>query len=103
MRLHLANLLRASDRTDSAEAIFRSLVPPTTWMGSLATRSALELGHIIEERGDPVEAATYYWLALVLWERGGPEVEPYRSEAAAGLRRTGADRETMRFPARPPG
>jgi hypothetical protein len=101
MRFHLAQLLQAAGQSDSAAAMYRSLAPPGTWMGSLGTRAELELGRIAEEGGDREEAAFYYSLALRMWERGGPGVERWRAEAAAGLQRTGGERSVERFPTRP--
>lgn len=101
IRFHLAQLLEAANLPDSAAVLYRSLTPPGTWMGSLGTRAELELGHIAENRGDRDEAALYYSLALRMWERGGPNVERFRSEAAAGLARTGGERATVRIPVRP--
>jgi hypothetical protein len=81
--------------------MYRSLTPPGTWMGSLGIRAELELGRIAEDRGDRDEAAVYYSLALRMWERGGPGVERWRAEAAAGLARTGGERSLVRLPMRP--
>jgi hypothetical protein len=87
MRLHMALLLRATGRPDSAAALLRSLVPPTTWMGFLTARASLELGELSEGRGDRQAAARHYAMALALWRRGGPEVAGWRDRAASGLRR----------------
>ncbi len=87
MRFHLATLLRATGRTDSAAALLRSLVPPTTWMGFYTTRASLELGEIAEAAGDRAAAARYYGMAASLWRRGGPEVATWRDRAVQGLRR----------------
>ncbi|PYO62266.1 MAG: hypothetical protein DMD28_06350 [Gemmatimonadetes bacterium] len=87
MRLHLALLLRMTGRPDSAAALLRSLVPPTTWMGFITARASLELGEIAADRGDLAAAIHYYRGALALWERGGPEVAEWRRRAQAALRR----------------
>jgi len=87
MRLHLALLLRMAGRPDSAAALLRSLVPPTTWMGFITARASLELGEIAADRGDLAAAIHYYRGALALWERGGPEVAEWRRRAQAALRR----------------
>jgi tetratricopeptide (TPR) repeat protein len=87
MRLHMALLLRATGRPDSAAAMLRSLVPPTTWMGFLTARASLELGEIAESRGDLKAAARHYSMALALWRRGGAEVASWRDRASSGLRR----------------
>jgi hypothetical protein len=89
MRFHLATLLQASGRPDSAAALFRSLVPPTTWMGFYTARAALELGDIAEARGDRAAALRYYLTASRLWERGDRGVAAYHQRA-----RRGAERQT---------
>ncbi len=86
MRFHLASLYRASGQRDSAEAIFRSLVPPTAWFSFYSGLSALELAELLEERRS-VEAATYYRFVLQYWERGGEEVRTLRERASAGVKR----------------
>ncbi len=88
MRFHLAMLYRANDQTDSAAAVLRSLVPPTTWMGFLTARASYELGELAENRGDLAEAARHYRRAFRYWQHGGPEIAPWRERAEAGLRRT---------------
>jgi tetratricopeptide (TPR) repeat protein len=92
MRFHIATLLRATGRADSAAALFRSLVPPTTWMGFLTARASLELAEIAEQRGNRLEAARHYAMALALWSRGGLEVAAWRDRAAGGLRRAVGER-----------
>jgi hypothetical protein len=87
MRFHMGVLLRAAGRPDSATALLRSLIPPTTWMGFYTARASLELGEIAEGQGDRQAAARYYGMALGLWRRGGPEVGVWRDRAATGLRR----------------
>jgi hypothetical protein len=81
MRFHLGLLYREAGKPDSAHAMFRSLVPPTTWTGFLTARASFELGDLETERGDPVTAAFHYRRALGLWEGAGPG-------AAEWLRRT---------------
>ncbi|KPK80390.1 MAG: hypothetical protein AMS25_09110 [Gemmatimonas sp. SM23_52] len=92
MRLHLALLYRAAGQPDSARALLRSLVPPTTWMGFLTARSSFELGELAENRGDFQAAARHYRNALRYWERGGPEITDWRQRAEAGLMRAVAER-----------
>jgi len=87
MRFHLGMLLDAAGQPDSAATLFRSLVPPATWMGFLTARASYELGRLAERRGDFAEAARYYLSAVRLWERGGPEVTPWRESAQEALRR----------------
>jgi hypothetical protein len=87
MRFHYAMLLLATRRRDSAAALLRSLVPPTTWMGSLTARASLELGQLAEDRGDRVEAARYYGIAYRLWQRADPTLASWRDGAREGLRR----------------
>ena len=92
MRFHVGVLLRATGRPDSAVALFRSLVPSTTWMGFYTARASLELGEVAEQRGDRAGAARHYAMALALWGRGGPEVAAWRERAAGGLRRAVGER-----------
>lgn len=87
MRFHLAMLMRATGRPDSAEALLHSLVPPTTWMGFYTARASYELGQLAEAREDFEDAARYYLAAVRLWERGGAEVREWREQATQGLRR----------------
>ncbi len=88
MRFHLALLYRANDMPDSATAVLRSLVPPTSWMGFLTARASYELGELAENRGDLAEAARQYRRAFRYWQHGGPEIAPWRGRAEAGLQRT---------------
>jgi tetratricopeptide (TPR) repeat protein len=92
MRFHLATLLRATGRPDSAEALLRSLVPPTTWMGFYTARASFELGELAENRQDYREAARRYGAALALWQRGGPAVTRWRGLGVAGLQRVVGER-----------
>jgi hypothetical protein len=85
MRFHLAALLRATQRTDSAAALFRSLVPPATWLGFYTARAALELGEIAADHGDRRTAERELLRALRLWERGDSVVAPLRERARARL------------------
>ncbi|MGE3525437.1 MAG: protein kinase [Gemmatimonadales bacterium] len=87
MRFQLAMLLRAANRPDSAAAILRSLVPPTTWMGFYTARASLELGELAEGRGDRAAAARHYSLAAAMWRDGGREIAVWRDRAVGGLRR----------------
>ncbi len=87
MRFHLGMLLEATGEPDSAAALLRSLVPPTTWMGFLTARASYELGRLAERRGDFADAARYYLGAVRLWDRGGPEVAPWLESAQQALRR----------------
>jgi tetratricopeptide (TPR) repeat protein len=92
MRFHLAMALRATGHPDSAAALLRSLVPPTTWMGFLTARASYELGRLSEESGDLDAAARHYATALNLWERGDAAVAEWRDLAREGLRRVMAVR-----------
>jgi tetratricopeptide (TPR) repeat protein len=85
IRFHSAMLLAATGERDSAAALFRSLVPPTTWMGFVTARASYELGRIEAQRGNRDEAARHYQMALRLWEHGGSEVTGWRDLARAGL------------------
>jgi serine/threonine-protein kinase len=85
IRFQSAMLLLATGRQDSAAAMFRSLVPPTTWLGFVTARASYELGRIEAQRGNRDEAARHYQMALRLWERGGPEVADWRDVARASL------------------
>jgi hypothetical protein len=97
MRFNLARLLQTANKPDSAALLYRSLTAPGTWMGALGTRAELELGHISEEGGAREEAAYHYATALRMWERGGPGVARWRSEASTGLDRTGGEPSAVRF------
>jgi serine/threonine-protein kinase len=94
MRLQVALLLRETGRVDSAAALLRSLVPPTTWMGFLTARASVELGELNEGRGDRTAAARSYARALALWNRGGPEVAAWRARARDGLQRATGEPRT---------
>jgi tRNA A-37 threonylcarbamoyl transferase component Bud32 len=86
MRFHLAVLLRAGGQVDSASALFRSLVMPTTWMGFYTARASLELAELLEPR-DRVSAARHYLTAFRLWEHGDPAVATYLDRAKRGVER----------------
>jgi hypothetical protein len=92
MRFHLAERLRDSGPAgqDRAEGIFRSLTPPTAWMGFLSTRAALALGELVEARGQRVEAARWYRRAATMWERADPPVAELAGRAVAGAKRLAA-------------
>ena len=85
MRFHLASLLRAAGKTDSAVALFRSLVMPTTWMGFYTARASLELGELMEHAGDRPAAHTHYVIASQLWESGDKSVADLRERARRGV------------------
>jgi serine/threonine protein kinase/tetratricopeptide (TPR) repeat protein len=102
IRFHLARLLQAANKPDSASMMYLSLTAPGTWMGGLGTRAELELGHIAFERGDRDEAAYHYGMALRMWERGGAGVARWRDEAKTGLERSGGEKSSVRF-LTPPG
>ena len=89
MRLHMALLLRAEGRTDSAAALLRSLVPPTTWMGFLTARAAFELATVAEDAGRFTEATRYFQMALDLWRDGDASIADWRRLAEEGLARVG--------------
>jgi TolB-like protein len=87
MRFNLAVLYRNTGHADSAEALLRSLVPPTTWTGFYTARASFELAELAAARGDAVEAARRYRAALALWERGDSEIASWRDRARNGLQR----------------
>jgi serine/threonine-protein kinase len=91
-RFLLAVRLRQSGRSDSAAALFSSLVPPRTWAASYTPRAFLELGELAEERGETEAAAEYFGNAAVFWERGETEVASWRERARAGLMRVSGER-----------
>ena len=90
LRFRLAESLISQGLADSAAAIFRSLTPPTSWIGGHTARALFRLGEIAERRNDRRAAARYFDQALQLWELGGPEVGEWRSRAEAGVRRNSA-------------
>ncbi len=87
MRYLLARLLRTDGKSDSAEALFRSLAPPTMWVGTYSPLASLEVAELAEERGAFREAADAYRNALRYWSRGGADVASVRGRAMEGLRR----------------
>jgi hypothetical protein len=87
MRFHRAMLLLSSGMRDSAAALLRSLVPPTTWVGFLTARASLELGRISEDVGDRSEAARHYSRAYRLWRSGDSTIGAWRDAARDGLAR----------------
>jgi serine/threonine-protein kinase len=91
LRFHQAMLLLATGRPDSAAALLRSLVPPTTWMGFLTARASLELGRLAEDRGDRDDAARHYGVAYRLWRRADTSVAAWRDAAREGLRRVSGE------------
>lgn len=91
MRFNLARLLKVTGASDSAAVLFRSLIPPVTWVGAFTTRSYYELAEIEEQRRRPAEAAFLYTMAQRSWARGGIEVGEWRELARAGFHRTGGD------------
>lgn len=92
MRFNLALLYRAAGQPDSAEALLRSLVPPTSYMGFLTARSSFELGELAENRDDLESALSHYRRAFRYWSRGGPEVIEWRSRAETALGRVISER-----------
>jgi TolB-like protein len=87
MRFHLAMLYRGAGHPDSAEALLRSLAPPTMWTGFYTARASFELAELAAARGDAIEAARRYRAALALWERGDSEIASWRDRARTGLQR----------------
>ena len=64
IRFNLAALLRAQNSPRDAALLFRSLVPPTTWLGFYTPRAALELAELEEANGDRAGARRHYLIAL---------------------------------------
>ena len=89
IRFNLALLLRAARQSHEAGELFRSLVPPTTWMGFYTPRAALELAELEESSGDRANARRHYLIAFRSWEQGDTTVAPYRDRARHGLTRVG--------------
>ena len=90
IRFNLALLLRAARQPHEAGELFRSLVPPTTWMGYYTPRAALELAELEESSGDRANARRHYLIALKSWEQGDTAIAPYRDRARRGLNRLGS-------------
>jgi tetratricopeptide (TPR) repeat protein len=89
MRFHLASLLRQNGREEDAVSMFRSLTPPSTWMGFLCALAMLELGELAEARGDSDLAARHYRAANAFWDHGGAAVTALADRAASGMTRAG--------------
>jgi hypothetical protein len=89
IRFNLALLLRAARQSHEAAELFRSLVPPTTWMGYYTPRAALELAELEESSGDRANARRHYLIALRSWEQGDTAIAAYRDRARRGLTRAG--------------
>ena len=70
-------------------ALFRSLVPPTTWMGFYTARASLELAELSEEARDLPSAQRAYLTATRIWERGDSSIAPLRDRARRGSSRVG--------------
>ena len=89
IRFNLALLLRAAQQSHEAGELFRSLVPPTTWMGFYTPRAALELAELEESSGARANARRHYLIALRSWEQGDTTIAAYRDRARRGLSRVG--------------
>jgi hypothetical protein len=89
IRFNLATLLRAAGKSDSAAALFRSLVPPVTWMGFYTARGALELGELEEALGDRTAAQRHLLTAQTLWEHGDQTISGLRDRTRRTLGRVG--------------
>jgi tetratricopeptide (TPR) repeat protein len=87
LRFHLAMLHLANRNVDGARELFRSLVPPTTWMGFLTARASLELGRLTEERGDRAVAIRHYSAAYRFYRTADPALAGLRDAAREGLAR----------------
>jgi len=87
VRFSLADLLRESGAKARAESIFRSLAPPTAWMGFYSTRAALALGELVEARGLRSEASRWYGRAAALWARADSAIVPQAALAIAAAKR----------------
>jgi serine/threonine-protein kinase len=87
MRYHLASLLRASGNADSAETMFRSMVAPTTWLGTYTARASLELGELAQARGDRAYAERSFLVALRMWEHSDSIAAAFRERARRGTTR----------------
>jgi predicted negative regulator of RcsB-dependent stress response len=87
MRFHLARLLRAAGKTDSAATLFGSMLLPTTWLGFYTAASSLERAELLERSGDRAAARANYAAALRLWDRGDASIADLRERARAGVAR----------------
>jgi hypothetical protein len=85
IRFHLALLERETGGTDAAEALFRSLVPPTTWTGVFTARANFELGEIAAARGDNETATRRYGAALRLFRLNPDPSNAWTQRASAAL------------------
>ena len=95
-RFRLAESVRDRGLVDSAAAIFRSLIPPTTWLAGITTRSLFELGLIEERKGNRPRALRYFDHALQYWELGGPEVANWAELARDGVGRSATEGRVTR-------
>ncbi|MGH7677762.1 MAG: hypothetical protein ACRENU_04795, partial [Gemmatimonadaceae bacterium] len=91
IRFSLAQLLRDAGKADSAAALFKSLVPPTTFMGFYTARAALELADLELAAGARRDAERHYLLAARLLERSEPSVAALKERARRGLARISGD------------
>jgi hypothetical protein len=89
IRFHLALLERETGGTDAAEALFRSLVPPTTWTGVFTGRANFELGEIAAARGDNETATRRYGAALRLFRLNPDPSNAWTQRASAALAAVG--------------
>jgi eukaryotic-like serine/threonine-protein kinase len=85
-KLTEARLLRARGENRAAGALM------DRWLWSLGASpifvlGTLERGHIGEELGDRKKAAQAYRFVADVWRRADPELEPYVTDARAGLAR----------------
>ena len=87
MRFHLAEQLRVSGQPDSAAALYRSLVPPTTWMSYYTARAGLELGEIEESLGNRAAAQRHLLTALRLWEKADTSLGELRNRTRRAVAR----------------
>jgi tetratricopeptide (TPR) repeat protein len=85
IRFQLARLLKMTGDRAGAEAFYRSLIPPTTWMGFYTAHAALEVADLEAARGDTDSASRHYAIALRLWERGGREAEALRAQVESRI------------------
>jgi hypothetical protein len=97
IRFHLAAIRRAGGDLGRAEPLYRSFGPPHTWLGFYTARAALELGGILEERGEWEAAARQHQAAARLWEGGNAEiVGPWLERAREGLGRSNGEAGNVR-------
>ena len=86
-RFLLALLLVQTNELASAEPLFRSFAPPTTWASYYTARARYELGAMAERRGERTAALGYYEGALDLWRPGGTTTARWRAAAQAAVER----------------